>query len=63
MKPWLKNRNGKSARVNIFLELLLTDIFRHHLRKNTRSYIDFAYLCIGYLYTYITYTYNYTALH
>ena len=40
MKPWLKNRNNKSAYNNIFPELLLNDKeeFRHYLRMNTTSY-------------------------
>ena len=45
MKPWLKNRNGKSAFVKMFSELLLTEKFQHYLRMNAtsfyRSYIDF----------------------
>ena len=61
MKPWLKNRNDKSACDNIFSELLLTDKFRHYLRMNATSdcwlYIDF-YTLITYAF-YITYTYNY----
>ena len=40
MKPWLKNRNDKSAYNNIFSELLLTykEEFRRYLRMNTTSY-------------------------
>ena len=34
MKPWLKNRNNKSAWVKIFSELLLTDKFRHYFPLN-----------------------------
>ena len=55
MKPWLKNRKDKSARVNIFLEHPLTDEFRHYLRMNPTSYIDF-YILITYTF-YISYTY------
>ena len=76
MKPLLENKNDKSARVNIFSELMLTDKFRHYLRLNAASYIDFDYLFIDYLYiyiyityiliaytSYITYTYDYKALY
>ena len=40
MKPWLQNRNDKSAYNNIFSELLLTDKeeFRRYLRMNPTSY-------------------------
>ena len=40
MKPWLKNRNDKSAYNNKFSELLLTDKeeFRRYLQINTTSY-------------------------
>ena len=38
MRPWLKNRNNKSAFVNIFSELLLTDKFWHYLQMNAASY-------------------------
>ena len=40
MKPWLKNRNDKSAYNNIFSELLLTDKeeFWRYLQINTTSY-------------------------
>ena len=38
VKPWLKNRNDKSTRVNIFSELLLTEKFRHYLGMNAISY-------------------------
>ena len=31
MKPWLKNKNGESACVKIFAELLLTAKFCYHL--------------------------------
>ena len=34
----LKNKNNKSACVNIFSELLLTDKFRHYLGMKTTSY-------------------------
>ena len=63
MKSWLKKRNDKSACVSIFLELQLTDKFRHYLRMNATSYywsyIDF-YTLITYT-SYITCTYNCTA--
>ena len=40
-----KNRSNESAWVNIFLEHLLTEKFRHYLRINStsyyKSYIDF----------------------
>ena len=50
-----ENRNDKSAQVNIFSELLLTDNVRHYLLMNgTTSYIDF--------YTLITDT-SYTSLN
>ena len=38
MKPWLKNRNDRSACVNIFSELLLTNKFRYYLRMNATLY-------------------------
>ena len=40
MKPWLKNRNNKSAYNNILPELLLNDKeeFRRYLRMNTTAY-------------------------
>ena len=45
MKLWLKNRNYRSARDNIFSELLLTEKFRHYLQMNATShywlYLDF----------------------
>ena len=50
MKPWLKNRNDKSACVNVFSELLLTEKFRHYLPMNALSYywayIDFFILSV-----------------
>ena len=61
MKPWLKNRNKKSAYANIFSEFPLTEKFRHCLRMNATSYYwpytDF-YTSINYIF-HITYTYNY----
>ena len=45
MKPWLKNRDNRSACNNMFSELLLTDKFWHYLQVNVTSYywlyIDF----------------------
>ena len=38
MKQWLKNRDNRSACVNIFSELLLTEKFRQYLRMNATSY-------------------------
>ena len=40
MKLWLKNRNEKSAHVNIFSELLLTEKeeLQRYLQMNTTSY-------------------------
>ena len=40
MKPWVKNRNSKSAYNNMFSELLLTDKeeFRRYLRMHTTSF-------------------------
>ena len=38
MKPCQKNRNDKSARVNIFSELMLTAKFFHYLRMNAIWY-------------------------
>ena len=40
MKPWLENRNDKSAYNNIFSEFLLTDKeeFRRYFLMNTASY-------------------------
>ena len=61
MKPWLKNKNKKSAHANIFSEFPLTEKFRHCLRMNATSYYwpytEF-YTSINYT-LYITYTYNY----
>ena len=59
IKPWLKS-NDKSAWVNIFSVLLLTDKFRH--------YFDCLFIDYWYTRTFITYalnndTYNCTALH
>ena len=58
MKPWLKNRNDRSACVNIFSELRLTDKFRHYLWINATScywsYIDFDTLTfLYYLHLYL----------
>ena len=58
MKPWLKKRNNRSACVNIFSEVLLTDKFRYYLRMNATSYywsyIDFCTLTfLYYLHLYL----------
>ena len=58
IKQWLTNMHGKIAWINIFLELMSTDKFRHYLRMNATPYIDF-YTLITFT-SYITYTYNYT---
>ena len=50
MKPWLKNRNGKSLCVYIFSE----HKFWHYPRLNAASCTDINTLIT-------TYTYNYTA--
>ena len=55
MKPSLKKRNNKSAWVNIFSELLLTEKFQHYFWMNATSYI--------YFYTLITYTLCITYAH
>ena len=51
--------SDKSAGVNTFSELLLTDEFRHFLGMSAPSYINF-HILITYT-SYITYTYDYTA--
>ena len=38
LKPWLKNRNDKSACDKIFSELQLTDKFRYYLLMNDTSH-------------------------
>ena len=59
MKPSLKNRIDRRARVNIFPELLLTDKPRHYLRMNVDHTIDHTLIFMdGHFY--ITYTCTYT---
>ena len=54
MKPGLKNTNDKSACVNIFSELLLTEKFRYYLRRNATSYNDHILITYHILIAYIS---------
>ena len=59
MKPSLKNRIDRRARVNIFPELLLIDKPRHYLRMNVNHTTDHTLIFMdGHFY--ITYTCTYT---
>ena len=59
MKPRLKNRIDRRARVNIFSELLLTDKPRYYLRMNVNHTMDHTLIFMdGHFY--ITYSCTYT---
>ena len=53
----MKTRSNNSACVNIFLELLLTNLYRHYFKMNATSmmYDSYYWSCIDF-YTVITYT-------
>ena len=67
MKPWLKNRNDRSACVNIFSEILLPDKFWHCLRMDaTRTWIFLyhTYIYTAYIDYFIIYCFSqFTTVH